>query len=79
MSTRVECTYPLAPISVDPDVGRRLDFEVDRDGLVCLTAEVDDLSGWSGPRTAEVYFNMSAEDWKAVVEHIRRDMENTDA
>lgn len=73
MSTKVEFRYPRAPITVITHNGRPLGFEVADDGSVEIVAEVDDLSGWSGPRTAEAYFTMTAEDWAAVVAHIAKD------
>jgi hypothetical protein len=73
MSTKVEYTYPRAPITVEPEIGRRLDFEVDAHGRVEITAEVDD-STWAGPRTTDIYFTLSVEDWAAVVKHVQRDL-----
>ena len=66
MSTRVEYTYPLAPITVTASNGRTSEWEVEPDGSVTAWFETSDSD-------RDLYVTLSAEDWKAVTEHVAAD------
>lgn len=72
MSTKLWSDYPLAPLEVRSSESRPIDVEVRRDGSIEILVEADDLGSFTRA-TVELYYQISAEDWTAVVEHVRRD------